>query len=331
VSERHRRQERSVSLEALLSKLPEEDYRPSSSDLVGLSAIQGPDHRRFLDVWRSLSIQRRRDLIDRLVDLAEDNVEYDFNNVFMAGLLDDDVQVRAESIKALWEYEEPDLARILLRLIKDPEALVRAEAALGLGRYLLRAELLDRQLPITPDIEDELRALANDEIEMPEVRGRAIEALGVRGHEWVRDLIEEAYSSGERRLQISAVHAMGRSADPDWMATIIEEMHSEDPEMRFEAAQAAGELGDDDVVPELASLTQDEDAEVQEAAIAALGHIGGPAARSVLHAVASESHDERLLESVTDALSEADFVEDPLGVKLYLDRSVAEDTEEDDE
>jgi hypothetical protein len=34
---------------------------------------------------------------------------------------------------------------------------------------------------------------------------------------------------------------------------------------------------------------------------------------------------------VTDALSEADFVEDPLGVKLYLDRSVAEDTDEDDE
>jgi HEAT repeat protein len=152
-----------------------------------------------------------------------------------------------------------------------------------------------------------------------------------RGHEWVRDLIEDAYSSGERRLQISAVHAMGRSADADWLPTIVEEMHNEDPEMRFEAAQAAGELGEEDIIPELASLTQDEDAEVQEAAIAALGHIGGPAARSVLHSVASESNDERVLESVTDALSEADFVEDPLGVKLYLDRSVAEDRDEDDD
>jgi hypothetical protein len=90
-------------------------------------------------------------------------------------------------------------------------------------------------------------------------------------------------------------------------------------------------LGEDDIIPELSALTQDEDAEVQEAAIAALGHIGGPAARSVLHSVASESGDERVLESVTDALSEADFVEDPLGVKLYLDRSVAEDREEDDD
>lgn len=320
-----------MTLETLLAKLPESDYKPSARELVGLSAIDAAAQRRFLEVWRALSIQRRRDLIDRLVVLAEDNVEYDFNSVFMAGLLDDDVQVRTESIKALWDYEEPDLARVLLRLLKDPEAMVRAESALGLGRYLLRAELLEREIDVIPEIETALRVVANDELELPEVRGRAIEALGVRGHQWVRDLIEDAYASGERRLQISAVHAMGRSADPDWLPAIVEEMHNEDPEMRFEAAQAAGELGEDDIIPELSALTQDEDAEVQEAAIAALGHIGGPAARSVLHSVASETSDDRVLESVTDALSEADFVEDPLGVKLYLDRSVAEDREEDDE
>ncbi|MEX2226647.1 MAG: HEAT repeat domain-containing protein [Dehalococcoidia bacterium] len=320
-----------MSLETLLAKLPESDYKPSTKELVGLSAIEGADQRRFLEVWRALSIQRRRDLIDRLVDLAEDSVEYDFNNVFMAGLLDDDVQVRTQSIKALWEYEEADLARVLLRLLKDPEAMVRAEAALGLGRYLLRAEILDKDLDVIPEIEEALRSVARDDLELTEVRGRAIEAIGVRAHEWVHDLIEDAYASGERRLQISAVHAMGRSADPDWLPTIVEEMHNEDAEMRFEAAQAAGELGEDDIIPDLASLTQDEDAEVQEAAIAALGHVGGPAARSVLLSVASESNDERVLESVTDALSEADFVEDPLGVKLYLDRSVAEDREEDDD
>jgi HEAT repeat protein len=320
-----------VSLETLLAKLPDGDYKPSTTELIGLSAIGGDDRRRFLDVWRTLSIQRRRDLIDRLIDLAEDSVEYDFNNVFMAGLLDDDVQVRAESIKALWEYEEPDLARLLMRLLKDPEAMVRAESALGLGRYLLRAEVLDKEIAEIGEIEQALRDVAGDDVELVEVRGRAIEALGVRGHEWVRDLIEDAYSSGERRLQISAVHAMGRSADADWLPTIVEEMHNEDPEMRFEAAQAAGELGEDDIIPELASLTQDEDAEVQEAAIAALGHIGGPAARSVLHSVAAESSDERVLESITEALSEADFVEDPLGVKLYLDRSVAEDRDEDED
>ena len=45
-----------------------------------------------------------------LADMTEDNVELTFDRVFMIGLDDDDVQVRAQSIKALWEYESDDLA-----------------------------------------------------------------------------------------------------------------------------------------------------------------------------------------------------------------------------
>ena len=41
-------------------------------------------------------------------------------------------------------------------------------------------------------------------------------------------------------------------------------------------------------MPDLSELTGEDDPEVQEAAIGALGQIGGPAARSVLHAVAAE-------------------------------------------
>ena len=124
---------------------------------------------------------------------------------------------------------------------------------------------------------------------------------------------------------------MGASADPEWLPTIIEEMHSEDSEMRFEAATAAGAIGDEDVVPELSGLTVDDDPEVQEAAIGALGQIGGPAARSVLHSVASDQQDERVLDAVADALSEADFIEDPLGLRLHLDRTDGQPADEDDE
>jgi HEAT repeat protein len=239
--------------------------------------------------------------------------------------------VRAESVKALWEYEGDDLPPMLLRLLRDPEAIVRAEAALGLGRVLLRAELMGEGGGRIDDIEEALRAVIYDQSEIVEVRGRAIEAVGVRGHEWVRDLIEEAYSSGDRRLQISAVHAMGRNADTEWLPTIIEEMHSDDSEMRFEAATSAGGIADESVIPELASLAIDEDPEVQEAAISALGQIGGPAARSALQSIASESNEDRVLEAVTDAMSEADFVEDPMALKQYLDQSVADDRDEDEE
>lgn len=320
-----------MSLDTLIPKLEDAEHRVPAADLRVLSHLAGEDRDRFVAVWRNLSIQRRRDVIDLLADLAEDNVELDFNGVFMMGLLDDDVQVRAESVKALWEYDDDEFASMLLRLLEDPEALVRAEAALGLGRFLLRAELVDGDDELTREIEAALRRTYQDEGELSEVRGRALEALGVRSEEWVRELIEDAYATGDRRITISAVHAMGRNADLEWLPIVIQEMESDDPEMRFEAAMAAGALADEEAVSPLAALTADEDAEVQEAAITALGQIGGPAARSVLHTVASEISDPRVLEAVRDALSEAEFIEDPLGFKTYLDQSVAEDTDEDEE
>ena len=320
-----------MSLETLLPLLEDQSSPLPSKEIAALSNMDGDGRQRFLETWRRLSIQRRRGLIDLLGEISEDNVEYDFDSVFLIGLLDDDVQVRADSIKALWEYEGDDLVTLLLRLLQDPEALVRAEAALGLGRFLMRAELDGRDDPRLGEMEAALRASAYDPTELVDVRGRAVEALGCRAHEWVRDLIEESYSSGERRLQISAVHAMGRSAELDWLPTIMEEMHSDDPEMRFEAATAAGTIAEEEAIGDLAELTQDDDAEVQEAAIASLGQIGGPEARDVLHSVAAASSDERVLEAVSDALAEADFLEDPMTLKQYLDRSVAEDSEEDDD
>jgi HEAT repeat protein len=326
-----RRRSAHVSLDTLLPKLEQGDDPIAASELAGLSAIDREGHERFLEVWRRLSIQRRRGIIDTLADLVEDNVELDFNRVFLAGLFDDDVQVRAESIKALWEYEGGDLAPLLTRLLADPEAIVRSEAALALGRFLLRAELDDTVDPRTEEIESALRAVVNDPAELAEVRGRALEALGVRSHEWVRELIDDAYAGGERRMQISAVHAMGRSADPEYLPTIMEEMQSDDGEMRFEAATAAGAIADEEAIANLAELADDEDAEVQEAAIASLGEIGGPASRAALHQIAADSKDERILEAVSEALAQADFADDPMGIALNIDRSIAEDEEDGDD
>lgn len=320
-----------MSLDTLFASMEESPAAPAAVELAKLSGIGGDDRERFIDVWRRLSIQQRRNIVDRLAEMAEDNAEFDFNAVYMLGALDDDVQVRADSVRALWEYEGDDLVGVLLRLLRDPEAIVRAETALALGRFLFRAELTDDTSPRIGEIENALRLVATDEAELAEVRGRAIEALGVRGHEWVRDLIEDAYASGDRRLRISAIHAMGRNADLDWLPNVLEEMNSDDPEARFEAATAAGEIADEEAISELARLTDDDDGDVRDAAISALGQIGGPEARNILHTIASESDDDRVLEAVSVALSEADFFEDPLGIRVELDRSVAEDMEEADE
>ena len=320
-----------MSLDALLTELDDPDAKIHAADLTSLSYLAGDARERFLESWRRMSVQRRRELIDRLAELTEDNVELDFDAIFLIGLIDDDVQVRAESVKALWEHEEDELVLVLLRLLEDPEAIVRAEAALGLGRFLLRAELDGRDDALTTQAESALQRVALDESELTEVRGRAVESIGARSSEWVRDLIEDAYASGDRRLAISAVHAMGRNADPDWLPTIIEEMHSEDSEMRFEAAMAAGGIGDEDAVPDLAELASDEDAEVQEAAIGALGQIGGVPARNVLQSIASESRDDRVLEAVNDALEEAQFTEDAMALAPLLADSLGVDEGDEDE
>jgi HEAT repeat protein len=262
--------------------------------------------------------------------MTEDSFELDFHTVFLLGVFDDDVQVRAQSIKALWEYQEDDLVPVLLNLLHDPEAIVRAEAALALGRYLFGYEVLDRYDELAGEIETALRAVIHDESELTDVRGRALEAVGVRPHEWVHDLIDEAYASGDRRLTISAINAMGCNADLEWLPIVLEEMQNEDGERRFEAAVAAGGIADEGAIEMLATLISDEDVEVQEAAITSLGQIGGPAARSVLLQVAADSTDERVLEVVTDALAEADFGDDPLGFKLHLDQSVADDADEEE-
>ncbi|MEX2245515.1 MAG: HEAT repeat domain-containing protein [Dehalococcoidia bacterium] len=319
-----------MSVDSILAQLQDPGASIPASDLTQLSALPPGDRERFLSAWRELSIQRRRDLVDRLATLAEDSVEVDFNDIFLAGLVDPDVQVRADCVRALWEYEGPDLAAVLLKLLRDPEALVRGEAALGLGRFLVRAELEGRSDEQTSRIEAVLLSVARDEQELVEVRGRAIESLGARSHDWVVELIEEAYASGDRRLHISAIHAMGRSAEHRWLAAVIDEMENEDGEVRFEAATAAGAIGDEGAIPSLAQLTGDEDAEAQEAAIGALGQIGGAAARAVLQAVAEEQRDERVREAVAEALEAADFVDDPLGFRMEVHAGAVDEDDEED-
>ena len=317
-----------MSLETVITALQDTEQTPSATSLALLSGLPDEDFPRFAETFSALSIQRRRDVIDTLAELAEDTVELSFDRVYWLGLDDADVQVRTQSVKALYENEGADLARRLIALLHDPEALVRGEAALALGLFLARAELDDKRDSVTDEIEEALRTLYYDESQIVEVRGRALEALGILSREWVTDLINDSYGSGDRRLAISAVHAMGRNADPEWLPVLFDEMVSEDAEMRFEAAQAAGELGDEEAIPNLSALTADDDREVQEAAIIALGAIGGSAAKSVLTDLLTEHDDERVLEVVMEAMTAADFLEDPMALKAYLDGEAADDANE---
>jgi HEAT repeat protein len=303
-----------VTLEALLQQLVDPAGEAAITDLAQLSELGPEQTTAFLAVWPEIELRKRRWLITELIDLAEDNVDLNFDAVFTIALGDRDAEVRRDAIRGLWEHEGRELIDTLVGLLEhDADAGVRAEAALALGRYVLQAEFELLRSADEERIEQALHRVIDDASEVSEVRGRALEALGARSAEWVRDLIDEAFSEGDRRLRLSAVHAMGRSADPAWLPTLVTELGDEDAEMRFEAAIAVGSIAEEEAVEHLLPLLNDEDAEVQDAAIGALGQIGGDDAKEALEELAREG-DDRIKKAAEDALEELAFAEDPLGL-----------------
>jgi HEAT repeat protein len=280
--------------------------------LVHLSHLTGEQEKAFLDAWPQIQTERRRRLVRQLVDLAEDNVELNFDAIFLACLSDADPEVRAVAIRGLWEYEQRDLIGSLIGLLQsDDSAAVRAEAAVALGNFVLQCEFGSLPDRYFRQVEQALRRAIDDEGEELEVRGRALEAIGACSLPWVRQAIERAYRSDSQRLRVSGIHAMGRNCDLSWLPILFEELNSDDPEMRYEAALACGSLAEEAAVPHLAPLLEDEDVEVREATIAALGEIGGRQARSALQRYLDDPS-RSMREAVQEALSIMDFAEDPL-------------------
>ncbi|HVC30973.1 MAG TPA: HEAT repeat domain-containing protein [Steroidobacteraceae bacterium] len=292
-----------TSLDTYLAEMADTSRPLKTAKLTNLSQLSDEEREGFRSVWAAIDPERRLQIIQRISDVAEDNPEYDFSAVLIECIPDPDPRVRAAAIGALWEYEERDLIPILIdRLHSDEDADVRAAAALALGRFVLLGEFDGLRPRDLRGIEDVLAETINDAAETEEVRARALEALGARSEPWVRDLIADAYTSGEHRMQVSAVHAMGRSCDAYWLPDVIQQLQSDDAELRFEAATAAGMIGDEAAAPHLASLINDEDAEVQAVAIEALAEIGGSDARSALTRQLNNP-DQRIREAAREAIA----------------------------
>lgn len=305
-----------MSLEQILRDLREAGDSPAASLLTVLSGLDDAKKKLVQQNWPEIMLQRRLELLQRLAELAEDNVEMNFDAVFSIGLTDRDPTVRQLAIKGLWENESQAMLDSLLDMVADDSAAgVRAEAAIALGRFALQAELGSLKEDSAERIENALHAVIEDEAEEVEVRGRALEAIGARSDAWVTDLIDQAFDSGDRRLRISAVHAMGRNCDPAWLPLLYGELESDDPEMRFEVAGAIGLIAEESSIPALLTLLDDSDAEVRAAAVSALGEIGGDTAKGALEDIAA-GDDFALRNLALEALSEVEFTEDPFSFSV---------------
>ncbi|MBC8447473.1 MAG: HEAT repeat domain-containing protein [Chloroflexi bacterium] len=255
--------------------------RPSM--LYALSGL-GPDQLAEVQTaWKRASTDRTRAVLRALVELTEIMIDADFTALFRWWLGDEDAEVRLLAIEGLWEDEDVGLVGSLLRLLKDDDQpAVRAAAAASLGRFVLLGELGQINAAVGARAEQALLEAYFTFEEALEVRRRALEAVAYSSEAGVSDLIDDAYHEGEEEMCLSALLAMGRSADRRWRPLLIQELDNPSPAMRYEAAQACGELELRDAVPALARLIDVEDVEVRDMAIEALGKIGGAGARRIL-------------------------------------------------
>ncbi|MCL6429368.1 MAG: HEAT repeat domain-containing protein [Anaerolineae bacterium] len=293
--------------------------QPLSRAIISfLSGSGRAEVRQFAECWQQLSIERRRELIATMVEMAEADFQLDFNGIFRWALQSEDPQVRERAIEGLWEDDSPGLIEPLLRLMHtDPEPAVRARAASLLGHFALLGELGDIPEERTSRLREGLLETIENPREDTEVRRRAIESVAYLSSAPVREIIDRAYEDRDSRMRQSAVFAMGRTADPHWEEPIRRELHSADPAMRYEAARAAGEIALRPVLGEVIGLLKDPDPEVRQMAVWALGQIGGPQARRALE-TCQASPDEAMRDAAEEALAELDFSSMPLDM-LYVE------------
>jgi HEAT repeat protein len=296
-------------LDTLLANLTDETEMLSVAKLYLLSGLDKSQVERVRAVWPTIPGDRRKAIIGHLADLSESNFEVDFGSIFRIGLTDSEPEVRVGSIEGLWIEDDVALIKPLVDLMQNDGAEeVRAAAAGSLGRFVLAGELEEIPPARGEAVVDVLREVIEDITETVEVRRRAIEAIGYSSADGVFELIGDAYGDMDDRMRISAVYAMGRSADRRWADLVLGEVESSIPEMRYEAARACGELQNPGALPALKRLLDDPDDQVREASVWAMGQIGGGESRRLLVAILEDEEAEDLHEVAEEALEELEFL-----------------------
>lgn len=300
----------SISVEKLLEKLITSESMPTIQELSAFSDLSRADWQLVRAQWSAIPEDRRYQTLLSLVEWSYENLDLLLGRLLRIALDDASDRVRSVAIRGLWEDTEEDLIGPLIHMLhNDPSLIVRREAANALGVFILAGELEELDAAQAMRVEEALLAILHNETEPLEVQCRALESLAFSGEAGMRQLIEDAYYSPYEEMQLSALVAMGRSADTRWRATVRTELDNPAPAVRAEAARACGELDATAALGELLELLSDEDKRVRLAAIFALGRIGGKDAIEALEAMAL-SEDEDEIAAAELALEEASLYEE---------------------
>lgn len=298
------------------------------------SDIMPGDLARLADVWPRIWTERRRGLLEDMENMAEADTLLYFDSVAEMCLTDADPVARATAIRLLWQSQNEDLVPKLLNLLKDdPESIVRAAAATGLGIFVYQGELEEISEETYQNLVDRLiqKHLSTDD---DLVRRCALESLGYATHPELPDLIQRAYNSNYDEWLQSALIAMGRSCDQRWRDPVLTMINHPDNLVCYEAVRAAGELELKDAREAIFDLLEagTDDDDLYFAAIWSLTKIGGDGVRELIEMNLEDTENPDEIQFLEEALENLDFTEQVnMFDMMYVDEDQLDDWEDEDD
>jgi HEAT repeat protein len=282
-------------------------------ELIGaLSHLLSTDLEAVTRTWANVPVERRLEVLTQLARSERDNARQDFNAIYGVALADDNPRVRRLAIDSIVTENGPHHLELLTRMaVEDPDPYVREAAVVRLAPFALMAELGDLPEPWPDRLRSLLLGIHNDEDAPIGVRREALASVGYLDSLAVERSIEVGFD--DDAFQLWAMRAMGRTANPDWLDTLMDEAGHPDPAVRQEIARALGELADERATETVADLVDDTELEVRLAAIKSLGQIGGDEARETL-IYALEDERPIIREAAERAINELDEDEDPMAL-----------------
>lgn len=302
----------SVSFEKVIAALLDNTKPFPPVHLHSFSDISTSDLQKLKEKWVNIDAKRRATLLEDLETLAESDTLVSFDDLGKFALTDPDPRVREVALRLLWECQDHSLVAKFLQMVEsDPDLKVRSAAATALGQFIYYGELEEIPETILRRIENKLLKLTTKEEEAKLLRRRALEAMGYSSRSEMKNLLLAAYNNNDPEWLVTALFAMGRSANSTWVPSVMEMLDSENPEVLFEAVRAAGELEAPAARKRLLKIvkTQPEGSEIRMAAIWALSKIGGEKVRDTLEALLELSEDEDEIDILEDALENLQFTE----------------------
>jgi HEAT repeat protein len=230
-------------------------------------------------------------LLDKLADkeigysaatsLGRIKGEYVFGKLIK--LLDSkDPTIRTNAVVVYEFIQDPAAVPILIKMLNDQDPEVRRETATALGHFKEPEDIVQTEQPLINTLEDS----------NVEVQAAAAGSLGRIESKKSIPLLAKLIQSNDSILCEAAIHALGRSKDPEATNSLITALQDKNSRVKVDIVYSLIEMGDIQVDP-FSSLLGDENYRVRQGAAIGLGKLGDrKAVEPLLKALETEREED---------------------------------------